>query len=396
VRITHLCSSGGIGGTEHSVLAMIRSVQAAEPSWAISAIAPEQASFLEGVSRLGSAAVALPFPAPLARFGEARAVNGSGRIRAAIGAAVYAARLRRALRRQNPQIVHAHGVKMQVLSGWATPQHVRLVWHVHDYMTARMSSARALRASTARVSAVVANSRSVAEDLRACVGVRVPIHIIYNAVDVDRFAPEGDRLDLDRLAGLPAAEPCTVRIGLTATFGRWKGQDVFLRALAQLPPGTKWRAYVIGDAVYQTSESQWSRDVLEAMARELGLGERVGFTGLVSEVPAALRSLDIAVHASTQPEPFGMTIAEAMACGRAVVVSMAGGAAEITRDRVDALGYAPGDDAALGRALAALVVDRDLRMALGEEARRTALASFDERRLGPELRRVYQSARPAA
>ena len=54
-----------------------------------------------------------------------------------------------------------------------------------------------------------------------------------------------------------------------------------------------------------------------------------------------MRALDIVVHASTEPEPFGLTIAEGMASGRAVIVSAAGGAAEIVQDGVDALTCAP-------------------------------------------------------
>ncbi len=56
-----------------------------------------------------------------------------------------------------------------------------------------------------------------------------------------------------------------------------------------------------------------------------------------------MRALDIVVHASTRPEPFGLVIAEAMACGRAVITSAAGGAAEIVESEVDALTHTPGD-----------------------------------------------------
>ena len=57
----------------------------------------------------------------------------------------------------------------------------------------------------------------------------------------------------------------------------------------------------------------------------LSVAVSVGFTGRIDDVPAALRALDIVVHASVEPEPFGLVIAEAMACGRPVVVSRAGG-----------------------------------------------------------------------
>src|SRR5262249_16840353 len=92
-----------------------------------------------------------------------------------------------------------------------------------------------------------------------------------------------------------------------------------------------WRAYIIGDAIYQTDGSQFSREELQSLAQQLGISARVGFTGFVERPAAAIRALDIVVHASTHPEPFGLTIVEAMSCGCPVIVSNAGGAAELSQ-----------------------------------------------------------------
>lgn len=396
MHVVHLCSSGRVGGVETSVQAMLGSLRADRPSWRLAVIAPERTAFLERLRQLGCETQALPFPAALARFGEVSAAHGgSERVRAAVAATVYAARLRRTLGRVAPDIVHAHGIKMQVLSRWVSPRGARIVWHLHDYVAGRQSSARALRTASGRCTAAIANSRSVAEDFRLTVGPQPAVSVIYNAMDVERFAPDGHRLDLDALAQLPPAPADTVRIGLPATFGRWKGHDVFLRALGQLPPRAGWRGYIIGGPVYQTLGSQWSDESLRGFVRDLGLAGRVGFTGLVDDMPSAMRSLDVVVHASTQPEPFGMTIAEAMCCGRAPVVAQAGGAAEIVRDGIDAACYPPGDHAALARVLSGLIADGERRARLGAEARRSAVAAFDARRLGPQLRAVYESALPA-
>src|SRR5262249_20460497 len=148
---------------------------------------------------------------------------------------------------------------------------------------------------------------------------------------------------LDALAGLSPAPHGTVRIGLLATFARWKGHEVFLRAIAALGRERPFRAYIIGDALYETAGSQYSRADLRGMVTAFGLSDRVGLTGFVPRQESALRALDIVVHASTAPEPFGLVIAEAMACARPVIVSRAGGAAELVTDRRDALTHAPGE-----------------------------------------------------
>ena len=97
----------------------------------------------------------------------------------------------------------------------------------------------------------------------------------------------------------------------------------------------------------------------------LGVADRVGFTGFVHAPEAIFRALQVVVHASTSPEPFGLVIAEAMACGRPVIVSNAGGAAEMVTPGVDSLVHAPGDADDLAAQIAALAGDPDLRARIG-------------------------------
>ena len=104
-----------------------------------------------------------------------------------------------------------------------------------------------------------------------------------------------------------------------------------------------------------------------------------------------MRALDVVVHASTEPEPFGLVIAEGMACARPVIVSRAGGAAEITTPGVDALAYAPGDSGQLAECLLSLVSDAALRRRLGDAGRATAERVFDPRRMAADMTPVYES-----
>src|SRR5437867_13018883 len=177
------------------------------------------------------------------------------------------------------------------------------------------------------------------------------------------------------MSGLPQAPANTIRVGLVATLARWKGHATLLDAIARLPAHLPVRAYIVGDAVYQTEGSQYSLDELRQLARSLGIANRVGFTGFVHTPEATFRALDVVVHASTAPEPFGLVIAEAMACGRAVIVSHAGGAAEIVTPDVDAMTHSPADVDALAAAIHALAVDPALRARLGVAAGAAAAAA---------------------
>ena len=341
---------------------------------------------------MGVDARVLPFPRALAGLGDAGAEGGLRRAmaRAAPASALYLARLRRLLGAMRPDLVHTNGFKMHLLGAWAAPRGAAVVWHLHDFVSTRRAMAGLLRRSAARVAGAVAVSKAVAADAAPVLGPGVRMRAVYNAVDLERFRPLGPALDLDAAAGMAPAPSGTVRVGLVATMGRWKGHAVFLRALAALPGETRVRAYVVGGGIYRTAGSEVDADELRRMAAELGIAERVGFTGFVDDPAAAMRALDVVVHASTQPEPFGLVIAEAMACGRAVIASAAGGAGEIVTPGHDALAVYPGDAEGLARAIQQLAADPVLRGRLARAGRETAVRRFDRARLAAEIAPLYR------
>jgi glycosyltransferase involved in cell wall biosynthesis len=97
----------------------------------------------------------------------------------------------------------------------------------------------------------------------------------------------------------------------------------------------------------------------------------------------------VVVHASTEPEPFGRVIVEAQACGRPVIATQAGGAAELIDDGVNALGVPLRDSDALANAMERLADDADLRTKLGDAGRESAVAFFSRPRLGREIVGLY-------
>ncbi len=244
-----------------------------------------------------------------------------------------------------------------------------------------------------RCDLAVANSASVSQDLRAIFSSRPPVQVIHNGLDIARFQPQGPTAGLDAAAGLPPLAPAVPRLGLVATFARWKGHAVFMQALAQIQD-LPWRAYIIGAPVYQTLGSQYSIAELRQRAEALKLTDRIGFTGACADMPAVYRALDIVIHASTQPEPFGMTILEAMACARPVIVSYAGGAAELIQPGVDALAFPPGQSQALAERLRCLLGDSELRRRLGREARNSGERRFALDRMTEHFIQAYAQLAP--
>ena len=401
MRIVFLNPIAQLGGAEVALLDMLASLRQAEPSWELHLIASDDGALVERARGLGVSTIVLPFPPSIARLGDASAGGPAGNeigqlkllnrmLRSSPGIAAYAWKLRKTLRQVAPDVMHTNGFKMHLLGALAKPRGVPLIWHVHDYVRARPLMARLMKIVSARCSVALANSHSVAADVRAACGDRLRVQTIYNGVDTTVFSPRGAGVDLDSLSGLAPVNGSTVRVGMLATLARWKGHETFMRALSLVPSGLSLRGYIIGDGLYQTDGSQYSLAELKAMARQMGLTDRIGFTGFVDEPAAVMRSLDIVVHASTEPEPFGLVIAEGMACGRAVIASDAGGAAELFDANVNALSHPPGDVIALAQRIEELATKPELRARLGAAGRATAEQRFNRSRLASELIPIYR------
>lgn len=419
MRVVYLNPSATMGGAEVALLEILSSIREAEPDWKLDFIVAEDGPLVAKARSLGVATTVVRFPPSLARLGDSSAGGPAGTrtrrlslLRQLLFASnrirVYAASLRRALRELAPDVIHTNGFKMHILGALAKPAAVPLIWHVHDYVQPRPVMVKLMKLCRRRCKIALANSNSVALDLKAACGQTLQVQTLYNGIDTTVFSPRGDRLDLDLLSGLPPAGPNVIRVGMLATFARWKGHEVFLRALSLVPPELPIRGYIVGDALYQTDGSQYSAGELKAMAGQLGISDRVGFSGFVDQPASAMRWLDIVVHASTAPEPFGLVIVEGMACGRAVIASEAGGAAELIQTKsipnpqtnnsqtspdtdINALGHSPGDAPGLADCITELARDPHLRARLGAAGRATAERRFNRAHLAKELIPIYRS-----
>jgi glycosyltransferase involved in cell wall biosynthesis len=396
MRILFFSVSDALGGSEIALVDMIAGLRRIRPGWGIGLVLPGKGPLLRRAEAAGADCTMLAMPSALARFGE-YASSSSLASRAAMAARLvpvvaalpsYLRRLRTTIAAFRPSVLHTNGLKAHVL-GARVKGSAKLVWHMHEYVGDRALTRSLLGAHAGRADAIVANSKSVANDIARALPKAARPQVIYNAVDLTTFVPDGVAENLDARAGWAAPASPVVRVGLIGTFARWKGQDVFLEAIAALPRDLPLRAYIIGDPVYTTAGSQYDRDELKQLADSLGVQDRVGFTGFLPAAPA-MRALDIVVHASTRPEPFGLVIAEAMACARAVITSASGGARELVVAETDALTHSPGDVDQLANQIARLARDAELRGRLGRCARVSALQRFDPDRVARELAQVYE------
>ena len=165
-------------------------------------------------------------------------------------------------------------------------------------------------------------------------------------------------------------------LGWVGSFGPWHGAEMIVRALAELPPGT--RLVMIGDGA--------GRAECQALAAGLGLDGRVEWTGTLPhrEVIERLAGCDVLVspHVPIPDRPFfgsPTKLFEYMAIGRPVVASRLEQIAEILEDGRTAVLVEPGSLSSLVDGIGAVLGRADGGAALGAAAREEAMAHHDWR-----------------
>lgn len=221
---------------------------------------------------------------------------------------------------------------------------------------------------------VIANSRFIADHLRTHYGVSEDlIRIVPRGIDLNVFDPARTKVArVVDLAGRWHLRDDASVVMLPGRLTRWKGQSLFIEALALLKNRLGAENFnVIGLLVGSDQGRAAYRAELEEQIKTLGLAGQVQILGHCRDMAAAYMLTDVVVSASTDPEAFGRVVAEAQAMGRPVVVAEHGGAAEqIIVDQTGWL-FPPGDAEALADALAAaLAIGADTRAWLADTAMR--------------------------
>ena len=164
-----------------------------------------------------------------------------------------------------------------------------------------------------------------------------------------------------------------------------KGVDVLIRAVRDV----ECELVVCGDGRHLSSA--------QALARRLGVAERVSFKGWLAaeELAEELAQASIVAIPSLWPEPFGLVGIEAFSAGRPVVASATGGVADWLQDGVSGILVEPGDVGALARALEELLADPERQSAMGDAGRERVAARFSRDRHVAALLDAYRAAREA-
>jgi L-malate glycosyltransferase len=256
----------------------------------------------------------------------------------------------------------------------------------HDWMVAAMVAgvpcitherglndqySRTARWCAPRLAKIICISQAVFDKLLQRGVGRGNLVMIHNGLDPAKVVPGRDQAAVRQVFGIGENRRI---IGMLGNIRAWKGQDVLARALpAIIERIPNLTCLFVGES------TAYDRDYeirLRQFIADHGLESHVVFTGYSQNVADALSVMEVAVHASVLPEPFGRVLLEAMAAKKPVVGSRDGAVTEIVRDGETGYTFAPGNPDELAARVIDLLERPEAARALGEAGYRRLVDHF--------------------
>ena len=267
-------------------------------------------------------------------------------------------------------VIYANSQKAFLLSALASAIARRpLIWHLHDIIDERHfgKTQRRLQVTLAngRARMVIVPSQAAADAFIAAGGKPGLVKIVPNGVEDRTDGPVPDRASL----GLPEGPLA----GIFSRLARWKGQHVAIEALSDLPG---LQLAIAGNAMF--GEEEYEAE-LRALVVERGFEDRVQFLGRRNDVMDLMQAVDLVIHPSVDPEPFGLTLVEAMFAGTPIVASDAGAAGEIITDGETGYLFSAGNPLCLAASVVRALLPEGRSVV--EPARRRAVEHYGVERM---------------
>lgn len=359
VRVVHVVESLGLGGLERVVELLARH---ASPGFAVEVLALAAGGRIS--DDLRSAGI------PVRRL-SLRDYYPQSIVRTA-----------RAVMSARADVLHTHGhfagVAGRLAARLVGPRAV--VHHLHTVDgTLRRRHQRLERLLSRMTRRVLCCSSSVAQHARRDLGLPDSLlEVVPNGVEP---APSISREEAGHLIGMPIGPV----IGCIGSLTPHKGQAVLLRAFASLPGGMRAGTLVL---VGEGPE----RPRLEALAADLGIGERLLMLGERPDARRLLPGFDLLVAPSIGREGLGVAVLEGMDAGLPVVASRVGGLPEVVHDGTTGLLVPEGDPVALASAIERVLSSEDRGAALGASGRRRVETEYRASLMVRRIESIYEVA----
>jgi glycosyltransferase involved in cell wall biosynthesis len=360
-----------LSGGERDLVDLLRAIAELEPAIDLHAALPGDGPLPDALRARGVTVHHVPMAGALRAVSRWELRRRPDRAFTLVGdAAKSIATLHRLARDLRVDVVHSNSMKAHVLSAPAARlARVPSVWHLRDILQAGwlLTAFRTVAWSAARI---VCISEATAAPFRGHT-IERKVRVVYNGIRPDPSSPESAHETRHRLG----AEADDVLVGIVGQIAHWKGQDVFVEAAAAVKRAhPNLRFAVIGECLFPANEGDFDR-AIRSRAAAGGLNGRLVWPGSIEPIEPVMAALDLLVHASRLPEPFGRVIVEAMAQGTPVVTTAIGAGPELVPAEAGWV-VAPGNADQLAAVLSDVAADPSQLRDRGRAAQETA-ARFD-------------------
>ena len=211
---------------------------------------------------------------------------------------------------------------------------------------------------------------------------------VYNGLDINLLEKRESLINASELMSefnLASGQPL---VGILGNITRWKGQHVVVRAIEKVKrqyPAIK--CLIVGKVVMR---SDAYKKELDEYIRDKNLENNIIFTGFRADVPNILNMLDILIHASIEPEPFGRVILEGMAAGKPIIGTNSGGTPEQIINGETGILVPMDDPDKMAEAIIFYLSDMQNAKLIGERGRQRLAQNFSVRKMTNEIEEIYR------
>ncbi len=297
------------------------------------------------------------------------------------------------IRKHKIDLVHTHSSKAGILGRWAarlagvkTIIHTVHGWSFHGHQAAVATRLfQRLERFTAPITdkIIVVSVSDEQKGLRCRIGVQDQYVRIPCGIDVETFDGAGRADDsLRRELGLKSSD---LLVGSIACLKRQKAPEDFIRLAHMVKP-------LVPNAKFLLAGDGTLRGDVAALAKKLNVARDVFLLGWRRDIPRFLRAIDVFVLTSLW-EGLPVSVLEAMAASRPVLVTDTGGVADVVVEGETGFLVSPGDVRALTHKLVGLLADADLRRRIGTAARQSLPDAFRTETMARRVFVLYDSFR---
>jgi glycosyltransferase involved in cell wall biosynthesis len=381
-------SAAAMGGVQYSTLYLVRNLDPAQ--WRSIVVCPAEGDLTQACRDSGIEVHVLNQPrlwSTSVRVGSARLPNPAAWVWDAYLIGRTAKQLRRFLLQCAPDLVVTKGLSSHFLGGLAARKlRTPCVWHLQDFISERTFGIyRRVFGWAARFlpEQIIVDGNSIAEQLPQL--LRPRITVVLNGVDTKVFRPSLDGTIVREELGIASGD---LVIGNLGRITPWKGQHYLIEAFASIAAEhPNVTLLLVGSPVFDNDTYQ--RRLLKTVA-DLGLEGRVKLPGYRHDTANVLAAMDVFAFTSVEKDTSPLALLSAMSCGLPIVAFDIAGARELMADNDQLLLVPVADVARLGRALASVVANENLRRSLAAAARKQAVNEFDVEIYRDRIEQVFR------